>query len=269
MKNFARVLPCMHARYPADGQYIYRQPLLSIGLGGAMKQIVTIVFGLVFLAGCGTVATQGRPDSYYSAGMTANASQEGSLFSVEAGGLTDEQIRRILEYKYSAPPLNRVAILPIGRQFWFGWSDEFTYAGNLIQEQFISTLRSSPAIYDASYLPSMLVPEKRTVPHLREAAARYQADLLLIYRTSCRSFEKYRFFGTDRTKAYCTVETALLDTRTGIVPFTIVATRNYEAKETPEDTNFRETILKGQLKATGDALSEVATGVVEFIGKRR
>ena len=75
-----------------------------------------------------------------------------------------------------------------------------------------------------------LIPEQKTVPHLREAAARYQADLLLVYRHSCYSFERYRFSGVDQSQGSCTVEAILLDVRTGLVPMTCVVSESFTAE---------------------------------------
>jgi hypothetical protein len=157
--------------------------------------------------------------------------------------------------------------MPFGRESWSEWSEDLSLASDRMRTDVLGQLVSSPRVYDASYLPSILIPEQKTVPHLREAAARYQADLLLVYRSYCRSFEKYRFFAAARSKAYCGVEAVLLDTRTGLVPFTSVALESFEASENDNDMNFRETTLKAQLSATEDALSAVISEIVGFLAK--
>jgi len=117
----------------------------------------------------------------------------------------------------------------------------------------------------ASILPSVLVPGQRTVPYLREAAARYQADLLLVFRSACRSFERYRLFQSSRARAYCGVEAVLLDVRTGLVPFVATSTQSYDVEESEADLNFRETVLRSQLEAIGAGLLEVSQSVARFI----
>ncbi len=225
----------------------------------------TILLGLASLvSGCGVpVSTMSRPDAYFdSAGSVAT---EQSLFSGDAETLSDEAIRTILEFKYEPPPLSRIALMPFGREVWSTWSEELALASESLQARVLDEPRASPKVYDASYLPSILVPEHRTVPRLREAAARYQADLLLVYRSYCQSFDRYRFFAADESRAYCGVEAVLLDTRTGLVPFTSVATRSYDVVETAADTNFRETRLRAQLDATAAAMGDVSTEVVRFL----
>jgi len=229
-----------------------------------IRPIMVCCLAAVLSACAAPVSTMTRPDSYYdSAGPAAG---EGSLFSGDAGILSDDEIQRILAYKYEPPRLSRIALMPFGREIWSSWSEELAMAAESLQARVIDELRASPRVYDASYLPSILVPENRTVPRLREAAARYQADLLLVYRSYCQSFNKYGVFSADRSRAYCGVEAVLLDTRTGLVPFTTVATRSYDVLENETDTNFRETQLRAQLEATAEAMGDVSTEIVEFLG---
>lgn len=216
-------------------------------------------------AGCGSpVTTVQRPDSVVFA-QSQTAQSIVSLFSGDAEVLSDQAIAEILEYEYQ-PPLSRIAIMPFEQQVWATWSGDFLLQSEQLKQNLIDRLRASPRVYDASILPTILIPEQRTVPHLREAAARYQADLLLVYRTSCYSFERYRFFGTDRSEGSCSVEGVLLDVRTDLVPITSVASENFSVEQNPEDLNFGETILTAQLEATGVALASVSEAIVEFLG---
>ena len=231
-----------------------------------MTRMLTLVSILITVAGCAApVSTTPRPDAYYD--TTASTAGSPSLFSGDEAVLSDAAISKILEYDYSPPPLSRIALMPFGRELWSEWSEELAIASDSMRAKAMEQLTASPRVYDASYLPSILIPEEKTVPHLREAAARYQADLLLVYRSYCRSFERYRLFAADRSKAYCGVEAVLLDTRTGLVPFTSVALESYEAIENETDINFRETVLKGQLNATADALASVVGEIVAYLAE--
>lgn len=221
---------------------------------------------LSVVAGCAApVSTTTRPAAYYDS--VASEAATASLFSGDESVLSDEAIGRILEFNYSPPSLGRIALMPFGREVWSEWSEELALASDRMRTDVLGQLVSSPRVYDASYLPSILIPNQKTVPHLREAAARYQADLLLVYRSYCRSFERFRLFAADRSKAYCGVEAVLLDTRTGLVPFTSVALESFEAVENETDINFRETVLKAQLSATADALAGVVGEIVAYLAE--
>mgnify|MGYP000350865273 CR=1 FL=1 len=230
-----------------------------------MSRILILLVVVATAGGCGTTLSTGsRPDAYYASAVSGT--DDASLFAGDAATLSDDAIQRILAYDYEPPALSRVALMPFGRERWSGWSEELAVASAKIKSDVLGRLRASPRVYDASYLPSILVPEKRTVPHLREAAARYQADLLLVYRSYCQSFERYRFFAADQSRAYCGVEAVLLDTRTGLVPFTTVVTHSYDVVENNNDTNFQETRLRAQLDATSAAMGEVSAEIVRFLG---
>ena len=219
---------------------------------------------VIFVTGCTSVATAPRPNNYYNP-VSENSSEE-PLFGATGGVLADKDIERILNYRLTLPSQNRIAILKLsGKSDWRHYSNDFTQLNEAIATDFIGQLRESPRVYDASFLPSMLVPEQRTVPYLREAAARYQADLLLAYRSDCRTFEKYKFIDPNETKAYCSVEAVLLDVRSGIVPFTVVSTNEFTARKQPGDTNFNETIKKAELAAVAKSLKETATQLSLFL----
>jgi hypothetical protein len=98
-------------------------------------------------------------------------------------------------------------------------------------------------------MPTLLIPEKRTVPYLREAAARFQADLLLSYTTRIQTFEQTRLIGADGVKAACLLEPVLLDVRTGIVVYSSRNSETIATRKTPGDFNFSETVGKAQSDA--------------------
>jgi len=231
-----------------------------------MTRLALLTFIAVLTSGCAVpVSTLARPDAYYESGSVDQAAI--SLFAGDTQMLSDDAIRGILDYKYEPPALSRIALMPFGREVWSRWSEELAIASDSLQAKVIEELRASPAVYDASYLPSILIPENRSVVHLRQAAARYQADLLLVYRSYCKSFDRYRLLAADESRAYCGVEAVLLDTRTGLVPFTSVATRSFDVVNTKEDRNFKETRLRAQLDATADAMGDVSNELVAFLGE--
>ncbi len=230
-----------------------------------MNRLSVLIVIALALVGCAAVpvSTTSRPEAYYE--LSKQEPSEASLFAGDAAVLSDDAINTILNHDYTPPALSRVALMPFGRELWSQWSEELALASEDMKSQVLDRLRASPKVFDASYLPSILIPERRTVAHLREAAARYQADLLIVYRSFCQSFEQYRFFSADRSRAYCGVEAVVLDTRTGLVPFTSVASHTFDVVEVETDTNFRETRLRAQLAATAQAMGNVSDEIVSFL----
>lgn len=223
-----------------------------------------MILTLIFITGCSTVSTSHRPNSYYNPKINTN---EESLFSsTESSFLADKDISRILNYQLRLPKKNRIAILRLSdSNSWHYYSNDFIQLNESIASDFIGQLRRSPRIYDASFLSSLLIPEKRTLAFLREAAARYQADLLLVYRSNCRTFEKYKFIDANETKAYCSVEAVLLDVRSGIIPFSVVSSNEFFTKKKEDDTNFNETIKKAEITAIAKSLKEIASRINNFL----
>ncbi|MBE9555868.1 MAG: lipoprotein [Proteobacteria bacterium] len=235
-----------------------------------MKKMIFPLLSVLALAGCAApVSTMDRSDVYYESLRAGETGETQSLFTSDEAILSADDIAKILAHRYTVPPHNRIGVIALGRAFWFGYSEELARTGTDIQTGMVARLRASPRVYDASYLPTLLIPEKRTVGHYREAAARYQADLLLVYQAACRTYDKYRFLAPDEAKSYCNVEAVVLDIRTGIVPFTVTASRDFHARENKEDTNFRETMARAELKALADALEEVGDEVVGYLARNK
>lgn len=220
----------------------------------------------LLLVGCATIPPPDRGDDFERMHrLAATDSAETSLFTGDAALLSDSDIARILAYKYSPPVQARVGIMGLGQQLWFGYSDELARSGEQMRRDLIDTLTQATAVADASFLPVLLVPSNRSVAHYREAAARTQSDLLLIYQASCRTYEKFRFFRPSESKAFCTVEALLLDVRTGIVPFTNTVTKELLIIESKDDFNIYETRRRSELNAIREALGQAATLVASYL----
>lgn len=187
------------------------------------------------------------------------AEEDGEVFN-------EGDINNYLSYRMILPAKCRVAILNLSpKKSWSYYSSDFVYLDKEMVKGFVAQLNDSPRIYDASFLPSMLVPKKKTIDGLRAAAARYQADLLLTYRSECEDFQKYNILNPNQNKAYCTVEAVVIDTRSGIIPFTAIATNEFTAEKSEQDFNFTETRKKAEMKALGTGLGEISTQLRMFV----
>ncbi len=103
------------------------------------------------------------------------------------------------------------------------------------------------------------------MPYLREAAARFQADLLLVYQPVCAIFERSRFLRADQYRVACTVEAVLLDTRSGIVPFSSFAAQEQVTQKADEDFELRETLARAELQVTRQAVLDLADQVGQYL----
>ena len=204
------------------------------------------------------------PDDYQGiVGRETGRLQE-SLFKGDQAVLSNEDIERILTANITLADRHRLAVL--GLNSGATWYQEVADLQSKNSERFLQALGSAPQITKVRLLPDLLVPEKRTVPYLREAAARFQADLLLVYSTRVQTFQRDRLIGSDEVKAECTVESVLLDVRTGIVLHTTRSAEAVSAKKSQGDLNFSQTVAKAETEAMGKALLKLADAVVTFVG---
>ena len=233
---------------------------------------LTAVVALTLLTGCTpTRASYVDPNENLYALSARFASlpvdEPESLFPSDVAVLNDSAIKHILSYHLTLPHAGRLAVLQLGDQRNPSWRDaeDFTRLDQELTDSMLAALRRSPRIGRAALLPSLMVPHQRTIPYLREAAARYQADLLLGYRTKCALFQRTRFLKRSQYRAVCSVEAVLLDTRSGIVPFTLVTTRAEVFEKQKQDFETREAIVRAQFRATDAALAEVVKQVGDFL----
>lgn len=189
-----------------------------------------------------------------------------SLFKEDQAILSNEDLHKILAARVVLPDKSKLAVVRFGRlPYWWGWSEDFVRVNEQIDADFLGKLRTSAKLREVAYLPALVTPNLMTLPYLRQAAARCQADLLLVYRTSTRTYAKYRWFAADQTKAYCTVEAVLLDTRTGLLPFSTVVNEFYAARRSKKELNFSETVAKAQQQAIGRAWVRIAEEAVRHL----
>lgn len=118
-------------------------------------------------------------------------------------------------------------------------------------------------------LPSLLVPRDYTVPLLREAAARFQADLLFLYRPSCETYRRGSWLHDRDVRATCSVEALVLDVRTGIIPISATAYEEFVVTRDESQGTTAETVLLAEYRATWTALHRVAQQCVAQIAKAR
>lgn len=227
---------------------------------------VSLACLLVFAAsGCTSRGT--APSFLASDSYQGRPAADSSLFAGLEGGLGGVDIERILSARVVIPDKSRLAIMRFGQRGpWLWWSEEFSLLDQNIEKDFIKELKASPRLLDVSLLPSMMTPQRQTVPTLRLAAARYQADLLLVYRSSSRTFRKQRWYGAGKKrKAQCVVEAILLDVRTGLVPFTSVSVQAFETQKSDKDYNVSETMARAEMKVLSKALHEIGQDLIKFL----
>ena len=231
-----------------------------------MKTALRLFLPVLFLAlgGCSTVSSMPRPDGAY--GRYSPPAQE-SLLPGASGLMDDQAVVRALNYRVTVPAKIRLGMmqLPDTGNLWRRYDLSSDSSQTDLYEGFVAALRASSRLYDASYLPDLLMPDKRTLPALREAAARYQADMLLVFQPHCDLFTDVHLFKPDEVHAYCLVQAVLLDTRSGVVPFTSSATEEMVAVKQDAEPDFDVTVRKARDAAVQKALLSVGHDTLAYI----
>jgi hypothetical protein len=209
-------------------------------------------------------------------GCTASHSTEGrywadrsadglGLFPEDEQVLSDAAIQRALAARVTLPASTRVVVVPLDRGRRWYWSDDLNTLSDETARRLTATLEASERIREADLLPALLTTRRATVPQLRAAGARSQADLLVLYRVETRTFQRRAFLAPVETRAYSNLEALLLDVRTGLIPFSTVVSANFEAEKTREEHDASETRRHAELQAVGAALEQLGREVRTFL----
>jgi hypothetical protein len=217
-----------------------------------------LIIAALSLSGCAKKMAVAPPPFNSIVGDDSERLQQ-SLFKGDQAVLSNEEIDKILNGRIILTDRHRLAVLGLSPKSY--WSPSVADQDSHNMERFLQELGSSTQFKEVRFVPSLLIPERRTVPYLREAAARFQADLLLVYTTRIQTFRQNRLFGSDEVRARCLAESVLLDVRTGVVAHTATSSEMIDVKKSQSDLNFSETIAKAEADATGKALLSLAKSI--------
>ncbi|HKD81505.1 MAG TPA: hypothetical protein VKH81_17565 [Candidatus Angelobacter sp.] len=232
-----------------------------------LGSVLAVVMASLMTVGCGMKKMAGPPpppppESILESG---NDRLQDSLFKGDQAVLSDQDIARILSTQIKVGDRHHMAILNLNSSY--SWSEDLADVEAKSFDDLVKALKTSPQLTEVRLLPSLLIPDKRTVPYLREAAARIQADLLFIYTSRIQSFRRDRFLKSDEVHAQCIAEAVLLDVRTGIVVHTGKATENIAMTKSQADANFNETVARAEAEARGKTLLTLAGGVNAYLAE--
>ena len=240
----------------------------------------TLLIGLALtasiLAGCDTyhsantmempAATKSSLFDDYAAPTPLN----NSLFPSDQAVLGDAAVATILSSKLELPAKARVAIMRFpdeargyGRYYWR--DEAYLKLQQSQMDTLMDALTKSGQTSAVTPLPTLMTPKQLSLPTLREAAVRMQSDLLLIFRLNSDIYTQYRTFAKDQVKAYSTCEIVLLDTRTGLVPFTRVISREQLEQKQSSDLDLDETARRAEGQSAVSALQTAATDLATFL----
>ncbi len=216
---------------------------------------------LVWVTGCASTT----PSSTYAPQPESPA----LTFALSAGdGMDEAALRYLLDAEVVIPSGARVAVLQVPsaterRSSYYGYAERQVLA----RQVHLDTLRAllPDVAREVELLPSLLVSSSPSIDQMRELAVRLQADLLLVYRIEGDLYRNFRVFRSDEFRAYATCEAVLLDVRTGALPFTTVATREYQTRKQDGDLTDGDAQNRAREQAALLALGQMGRELSSFL----
>jgi hypothetical protein len=219
---------------------------------------------LLMTAACAKKAAMLPPAPLYPEFRAGDPSSlQESLFKGDQEVLSNQDIERILASHVDLSNHHRLVVLALSPPS--SWYLETSVLDEQNADRFLKTVATAPQLTEVRMMPALLVPEKRTVSYLREAAARFQADLLLVYTSRVRNFQRDRLLGAGEVSAECAAESVLLDVRTGIVVDSARKAESVTVHKSAGDLNFAQTVAKSESIVAGVAMAQLAGAVVLYL----
>ncbi len=242
-----------------------------------MRKLILSVIVVVFFTGCATAPAPAPPKAHAPVIKMADNQDrptlETSLLRSDQEVLSEKAINTILSSRVVLPRKGHLTMIKFpgteggtskhyGRDYWR--SEAYLKT----QQDYIDTLSdklaSSERVAAVTLLPSLLTPKDATIPVLREAAARLQADLLLVFRITSDIYQQSMWLEKDKVKAFSTCEAVLLDVKTGLIPYITVTTRESLQQQKTTDSDINETRRRAEKEAVLASVNAVANELVKF-----
>ncbi len=185
-----------------------------------------------------------------------------SLFADDKSSLSDKELQELISAQSLVPGDARLAVLRAPSSTLRGTSanKDLAKQDELLNDELAAGLKSNKRITSITTMPSMLVPSPLTVAAAREAGARFQVNLLLVFRPTAQVFDTDK--NADVT-GLCKVAGAVVDTKNGTIPFALTVTEDFQAKRAGADT--AQNVAKAELEAARKALSKLGQQAAKFL----
>lgn len=196
-----------------------------------------------------------------------------SLFSDKASTITEDNIAKILDGQYKLPQKLRVAIIRLEtetkpRNYFEPWYDEGAMkTRQAYLDKFMDWLKRSERVTMVSTVPEMLLPASPGFTTLREAAVRMQADIVIAYAIRSDLYSKFKLFDKPDIKAFATTQLIVLDVRTGLIPFSLVVTKDALSERKKQEMDNNEAAARVQHEAVLLTIDELGKRMGEFLQK--
>lgn len=219
-----------------------------------------------------TACTTASHKTYLEPSLAAEAytpnTIEKSLFDDKSATISEENIQKILNGKYSLPAKARVALVKLnGRQssFYYRSDEDFLKTQQSYMDMLSDSLKTSNKVTSVSVIPQILLSKDPSFLTIREAAVRTQADLVAVFAINSDIYYKYKAFSGTKIKAFATVQFIILDVRTGLIPFSKTVTRDFESQKVKDDYSESEAAARVKNEAVLLAINDIGAEAAAFL----
>ncbi|MCB9085156.1 MAG: hypothetical protein H6624_12460 [Bdellovibrionaceae bacterium] len=233
-----------------------------------MKNLVLLCL-LLTTAACSSISSKNdyTADEAYQMRQELNA----DFFKSGEENLSQDQINNLLSKKVSFDRPLKVAVVKLNHLVSQSYSFRNPHTGSMTpvatkknSQIFKLMLEKSSRIKDISVVPQFMMPRSPELRSLRDVAAIMQADLLMIIYTKTDSDYDFSLIGKNEAKAVATLESIVVDVKTGVIPFTSIATGVAHLKKESEDFSNEEFRVRTVLAAEDHALNQLSEDMAAY-----
>ena len=174
-----------------------------------MKFKLSVIIASLTLCSCADGRLYNQNNGSFAPNNYGNDLIKSSIETKE-DKLSDEEIIKSLEYKYSFKGIKRVAFLPIGTN----GTDLIGYQNDLVKEA-----ESSVPGIEVRKIPSILLPNMPSIENLRRLSVKMQVDTLIIFNSYTNNKYKNNYISKDKYKTALSIDYYIFDVRSGLIPY--------------------------------------------------
>jgi hypothetical protein len=237
-----------------------------------MKPTALIISIAILTLSCGT----GRQMSNYASSEYSGSDTliTQSLFNDKAATISEEHIQKVLDGIYKLPQQLRVAIVKLEspqkrRYYWNYWNDEdYIKTQQSYLDSFSARFKQSSRVTKVSIIPDLLISKSPSFTNIRETAVRMQADIVVVYSITSDLYSKYKLFSKPDVKAFATTQLIILDIRTGLIPFSVIVTKDFLSEKKKDELNNFEARNRIEHEAVLLTIGEIGQRIADFLNTR-
>ncbi|MCL1868753.1 MAG: hypothetical protein FWF72_07430 [Paludibacter sp.] len=245
-----------------------------------MKNIFVLIIILTAFYSCSTMEMANA--GYDNQGNSGKPVITQSLFTDKNATISEENIQKLLDGVYTLSDKMKIAVVRFAdgknNKQYFYWNyynqrgnEEYLKTQQEFLELFTKKFNETGKVSEVFVVPDILLASNPSFTNIREAAVRTQSDVVAIFTITSELYTKRKIFSKLEIKAYSTIQFVLMDVRTGLIPFSTIVTKDFQAFRAKEETDFNKEEASERVKKQATLLSieEIGQQLKTFLEKKR